>query len=211
MKCLFSFFMTIGLMISYSGIAEGSFDDFVSGFSNPFVDTSKFITWKDDMTKRLNIIFETTVPESARSKWHLVQNYPIIGDVNEKAGCQWKIVDKTNNKIELFSVVFRNKTFQKDSQQYNSIEAFLKDLKEDSAEGWEEPYKWSITKINDSEALLEGDLDGGKYRVLSRAILKGNWLMLLEYEVKSTKPDSNETWIEKRDIWRERLLKVNFN
>jgi hypothetical protein len=201
----------MGLLSSYSGIAEGSFNDFVSGFSNPFVDTFKFNAWKDDMTERLSIVFETAIPESARSKWHLVQNNPIIGDINEKAGCHWKIVDKTNNKIELFSVVFRNKAFQKGSQQYDSIEACLKDLKDESAEGWEEPYKWSITKISDTEALLEGDLDGGKDRLLSRAILKGNWLMLLEYEIKSTKPDSSDTWIEKRDIWRERLLKVNFN
>jgi hypothetical protein len=191
--------------------ADITLKEFINGFSNPFVDTPKFYAWQDEMTARLKTVFETCVPESARSRWKMVGDKPLMGDTGHFATATWSIMDKDTKKVEIFYVIFRNSGFDKDEKKFATIEQFVESIKTDSQDGWEEPYKWTVTKISDKEALLEGNLEGGKDRSLRRLILQGDWFVILKYETKYTKPDTADAWNEKKEIWQERLLKVNFN
>lgn len=191
--------------------ADITLKEFLNGFSNPFVDMSKFNAWQEEMTKRLKDAFEIAVPSSARSKWKMSGNKPLIGDTGHFATATWTNNDPATKKNEIFYLLFKNMTYEKGDKQIYSIEDCIKTIKTESIEGWEEPYKWNMRKINDQEVLLEGNFESGKDRSLRRIILKDNWLIIMKYETKYSTPESEDTWNEKKNIWQERLMKINFS
>lgn len=197
------YFLALFLIISNltGKLVAGSFDNF-----NPFESKASRL-WKEDMLDKIKAGFEGLVPREEQVNWKTYEEKPFL-EVGKAGCCLWILNKETKNDyIHCLTVGFAYRPQLKNGQPCRTIEEAWQIQKRNDRFG---KVVWNETKINDFEGIIEKSIDDGKIKSIERQVLKDDWLIYFEYEYR-LKKDKADSWDKNRNLWLERMKKIEIN
>lgn len=176
--------------------------------SSTILDLPQYAQWRKDMLAKIDTVFESLVPENERDGWKF-DSPPFVGEIGTLAISIWLPRGELSDKwTEHLYCSFLCKPHKKEKRQYSSIDEFL----ENYTKRFGKDAEFKITRVNDKEAIIEKLTTKGTVRNVERAILMGDWLISMEYELNQLRdPGKGKNWDQNRDLWLRRFSQVQFN
>jgi hypothetical protein len=178
-----------------------------------------FLQWKKDITERIDGIFAVLVPEAERGQWKKMDgpDGSFVGDTNEDARTVWiPVHESEGNWSQSLTITYVCQPIALEKgkyRQYTSIHETFEHLKKKTGPN----VNWSFTPNGDKDAIFEKDTRDDKGNVVKRSIgrevLVGDWVVTTWYQNKSSssKPEAAVKLDEKKSLWRDRFLQLQFD
>jgi hypothetical protein len=150
-------------------------------------------------------VFDQVVPLDERKNWKEVLGK--FGVKSDAEGCfrEWIPIRARDDKWpERIIIDYDLKSHKIEKRQFKDIDEASEALKKNIVRG---KVVLNVKKINQNEAIREVIIDN--LRIVERAILLGDWLVCLQYEIKLD-PEQPRDWEKTRDLWIERFNQVKF-
>lgn len=185
---------------------------FVSGTAHalPFLDLPAFIRWRDDMTSRIDEVFNNLVPTEERQSWKKLPLWEGSYVWEEEVCMCWiPLKEFGSNSTEQLSCTFSFKPYRKQGNKrpFLSIDEYFECYAEKSHN--KESKNLVIKRISDSEGFVECERENDKWNTIEYVKLIDDWLIAVTYDYDFKNKEISD-WKSKKELWKDRFSQISF-